>query len=178
MSELKYQSDEAYKRLVGLVMSFEGGYVWDKDDTGGATNHGISYNNNVAEVAKFGIHKPADMVKLTKDQAKEIYYDKYWLSVDCDKVAARSLRLAFIHFDTSVNNGVGIAARFLKKLSKPPEAFEGAGKNRELFSTLFLEYLAQRADYYTYCKTWPMHGKGWIRQRIAALIQTALKLEN
>lgn len=171
-----YDSDEAYKQLVHLVLKVEGGYVNDPKDKGGPTNWGIAWNKNTALLKELGFVNPTDIKNLTREQALQIYYKKYWLMCGADRLAQKSLRLAYIHFDTCVNSGPGTAAKLYFRLSKSPAGFEGGGKNLLLWRDLFLEYVGLRADFFTHCETWPEHGRGWIRQRIAALIVMAMEL--
>lgn len=78
------------------------GYVNDALDAGGETKFGVAKNAN-----------PSVNIKaLTWDQAKEIYFKKYWLEGNCDKL---SDRLAILHFDGCVNHGPKKAKIFLQR---------------------------------------------------------------
>jgi lysozyme family protein len=77
------------------------GYVNDPDDAGGETKFGVAKNAN-----------PTLNIKtLTWAQAKDVYYQKYWLLGQCDKLPPR---VAILHFDGCVNHGVGRANKFLQ----------------------------------------------------------------
>lgn len=78
------------------------GYVNDPDDAGGETKFGVAKNGN----------PDLDITNLTWDQAKEVYFKRYWLTGSCDKLPAR---IAVLHFDGCVNHGVGRANKFLQK---------------------------------------------------------------
>ncbi len=83
-----------------LLMQFEGGYSFDKDDPGGETNFGISKR----------AYPKLDIKNMTEDQAKEIYEKDYWNTLSCNDLSSP---LDTIAFDTSVNCGVSVAKKFL-----------------------------------------------------------------
>jgi lysozyme family protein len=78
------------------------GYTNDPKDKGGETKFGIAKVPNPT----------VDVTNLTWEQAKEIYYKSYWLAGHCDGMPGR---VAALHFDGCINNGVGRAAKFLQK---------------------------------------------------------------
>jgi lysozyme family protein len=77
------------------------GYVNDPSDTGGETKFGIAQNAN----------PDICVATLTLEQAQNVYFIRYWLAAKCDKIASP---LSLLHFDTSVNMGVGGAAKLLQ----------------------------------------------------------------
>lgn len=78
------------------------GYVNDPADRGGETKFGVAQAAN-----------PEVNVKtLTWEQAKAVYYKKYWLAGQCDKLPPR---IAVLHFDGCVNHGVKKANMFLQR---------------------------------------------------------------
>lgn len=78
------------------------GYVNDPLDSGGETKYGIAKNSNLA----------IDIKHLNWESAKAIYYNNYWTSGKCDQMIGR---VAVLHFDGCVNNGIGNASKFLQK---------------------------------------------------------------
>ena len=78
------------------------GYVNDPDDMGGETKFGVAKNAN----------PDLNIRNLTWEQAKAVYYLRYWLAGKCDKMPGR---VAVLHFDICTNNGVGKAAIFLQR---------------------------------------------------------------
>lgn len=62
----------------------EGGYTNDPADSGGATNLGITIKDYRMYINPNGT--PADVKKLTVEQAKRIYKTKYWDALGCDKL--------------------------------------------------------------------------------------------
>ncbi len=101
MSEVKPPLDS--------LISVEGGYTNDPKDSGGETIWGVT----VAVARKFGY--VGDMKDMTKDQAKAIYLEMYWVQPSFDKVADVSPAVALELFDTGVNMGTGTAAKFLQR---------------------------------------------------------------
>lgn len=170
-----YTKDETFLRLMDFVLDSEGGYVNDPHDAGGPTKYGIAWNYNADYLRKnFGLTQHT-MRSLTPEQAKAVYYDRYWLPSGGPGIS--DLDLAYIHFDAAVNCGVGQAKLFLKRLSQNPKYFDGSGgKNRTLFMSLFLEYTAQRLRFYTKAKKRDRYLAGWIN-RMSDIINNSLDLD-
>lgn len=169
-----FEADPIYCELVHLVINIEGKYVNDPDDPGGPTKFGIAWNFNRAALAKIGIATVEQLKEMTTDQAKQIYYDKYFRACGANLIPDK--RLAYIHFDAAVNCGVGTAAKFMFRLSKNPKDFEGGGKNGELWFRLILEYVQQREWYYTHCKNNDKYIDGWIN-RLSRIIGDLLAMK-
>ena len=166
---LKHLADKRFCAVIPLVLNSEGGYVNDPHDPGGPTKYGIAWNFNNDILLSIGV---SDVKDLTLDQAREIYYLKYWLPSHANEV--KDTRLAYIHFDAVVNCGVGKGSEFLRKLTRSPKFFEGDGKNEGLFLRLFLEYVAHRILYYTSLTKQTRYLPGWMN-RIAHVILNALR---
>lgn len=79
----------------------EGHDTDDPNDPGGLTRYGIAQTR----------HPEVDVRSLTLARAKEIYRADYWDPIRGDQLPAR---LAFVVFDSAVNQGVGRAAGFLQ----------------------------------------------------------------
>jgi lysozyme family protein len=80
---------------------FACGYNNIEHDKGGETKFGISKNSN-----------PQINIKtLTLEEAQNIYYHKYWILANCDKI---DTPLNIIHFDTCVNMGIKSGAKILQ----------------------------------------------------------------
>jgi len=105
------------------VMQSEGGYVWDKDDTGGETNLGVTIG---AWGAYLGREiKPGEMKALTRSDVKPFYKKMYW-----DKVRGDDLPqgVDYAVFDFAVNAGPGRAAKFLQQsVGATPDGAIGPG---------------------------------------------------
>lgn len=93
--------------LLGLIDTHEHrvavGYTHDPADAGGETKFGISKSGN----------PHVDVTALTWEQAKENYFHGYWTAGGCELLSAR---VAILHFDGCVNNGIGRAGKFLQEV--------------------------------------------------------------
>lgn len=78
------------------------GYVNHPADPGGETKFGVAKNANPS----------IDIKKMTLQEAKVVYFKKYWLAAKCDRLQTP---LAEVHFDAAVNHGVGRAAKLLQE---------------------------------------------------------------
>jgi len=137
----------------------EGGYVNDPHDPGGET--------------KFGISKRAyphlNIATLTKAQAKQLYYQDYWLKAECPALPAR---LAIVTFDTAVSQGVGRAKRLLQRAARvrvdgkigpiTHAAIKAAAED-----TLLLDLLSHRLRSYATTRNARRYMRGWSRRVLA-----------
>jgi lysozyme family protein len=78
------------------------GYTNDPRDPGGETKFGVAKKS----------HAQLNIAGLTWVDAKDIYYNEYWVGASCDKMPGR---VAVLHFDGAVNNGVSTAGKFLQR---------------------------------------------------------------
>ena len=88
--------------IIDIVIKHEGGYVNDPKDLGGETKYGITkrFYHNV------------DIKNLTVEEAKQIYYDDYWVK---NKVPQMPDNLKHIYFDMCINQGKGTAVKVLQR---------------------------------------------------------------
>ena len=96
--------------LIKPLLKREGGYVSHPNDKGGATNFGITqkvFSDWLASNAQ----QYRSVKSLTEDEAIKIYFDLYWTNAKCDLLPSS---VVDIHFDASVNHGVGRAAKLLQ----------------------------------------------------------------
>ena len=92
MEDNRRDFDRAFDFTVGV----EGGYGNDPDDPGGETNWGISKR----------AHPNVDIKNLTKEEAKEIYWEEYWKLAGCSNL---EWPINMLLFDNAVNAGVSAA---------------------------------------------------------------------
>lgn len=116
-----------FKIALEFVLKWEGGYVNNSNDLGGATNKGITqytYDNwkkNRNEQTK-------NVRYITDKEVEEIYYKNYWLNTDCPQM---SPKFAVLAFDTAINMGQARVKQFLKVAQwKYPEKFIEARKQK------------------------------------------------
>lgn len=126
-----------FNEAIEKVLIHEGGYVNDPTDAGGETRYGISKR----------AYPDLDIKNLTKEQAKKIYEQDYWLKSYADKLPSD---VRYIHFDTSINMGLSRAAKLLQE-SIGGIAVDGKIGNQTLSSatkTNVYKYAIYRLAYY------------------------------
>lgn len=101
---------ELFKKALSFVLKWEGGYVNNPYDKGGATNKGITQGTYNGWLTSRGLQRK-DVKFISQSEVEEIYYNNYWLKAGCQKM---SKIFAVISFDTAVNMGVGRVQEFLK----------------------------------------------------------------
>lgn len=101
-----------YDFCIKEVLKSEGGYTNDPDDSGGATNFGITIADYRKYINKNGT--ATDVKNMTVDQAKTIYKQRYWNAVDGDNLPSG---VDYTVFDYGVNSGVSRANRIYKQFS-------------------------------------------------------------
>lgn len=99
-----------FEKALKFVLKWEGGYVNNPNDKGGATNKGITQStyNAWLQSKKQNLK---DVRHITDEEVRQIYYNNYWLKAGCDKM---SEKFAILAFDTAVNMGVSRVQEFLK----------------------------------------------------------------
>jgi len=124
-----------FDKAIKFVLKWEGGYHHDKNDPGGETNFGISKRS----------YPELDISKLTLKQAKEIYYQNYWLKCGCDKLP---YPFNIVIFDTAVNMGRRRAMKFL-------DAYND-----------WRDYLLKRLYTYSKFKQAKLYFRGWANRTL------------
>ena len=113
-------SDELFKKALNFVLKWEGGYVNNPNDKGGATNKGITQSTYNSWLISKELQRK-DVKFISQKEVEDIYYKNYWLKAGCQKM---SKIFAVLAFDTAVNMGVGRVQEFLKAAQwKDPEKF-------------------------------------------------------
>ena len=135
---------DLFKKGLGFVLKWEGGYVDNPYDKGGATNNGITqytYNN----WRKSQGLEQKSVIDIKMSEVEEIYYKNYWLQAGCQHM---SPKFAILAFDTAVNMGLARVNQFLKAAQwKYPEKFIAARKAK-------YEEFAQYGNQKIFLKGW------------------------
>jgi lysozyme family protein len=92
-----------FLKAFDYVMCHEGGYVNDPQDAGGETKYGISKRS----------YPDLDIKKLTRDQAKKIYFCDFWMKAKCEQIDDENLAMKF--FDLCVNMGIPQAVKLIQR---------------------------------------------------------------
>lgn len=95
-------SSKAFEYAFAHTLGFEGGYVFDPLDAGGETKYGISKRQYPDE----------DIKNLTKERAKEIYWNDYWKKLQLERLNSVALQMEM--FDNAVNIGPQTSVKFLQ----------------------------------------------------------------
>ena len=105
----------SFNEFLPILLRFEGGFVDDPDDPGGATNKGITLQTfRTCANSLLGIEPTLESLRnLTDAQAGTIYQALYWNKVHGDEIALQEL--ANIVCDFFVNAG-GSAAKLLQTI--------------------------------------------------------------
>lgn len=105
--KLNIDSNNFMKALT-FTLKWEGGLNDIKGDRGGITNWGLS---DAADGSIDGMYYGKPIKDLTKEDAINAYWNRYWKASGCDK---KALPEAIALFDASVNCGVKRGIRFAK----------------------------------------------------------------
>ncbi|WP_299378478.1 glycosyl hydrolase 108 family protein [uncultured Kiloniella sp.] len=120
-------SERVYNQAISIVLAHEGGFVYDRDDPGGATNYGISLRwlrqvgdlnfdgFKDGDINRDGVVDERDIREMSVDDAKVFYRQLWW-----DKYAFDDLPPlpAIKVFDLAVNMGPRPAFRILQRAAR------------------------------------------------------------
>ena len=98
-----------FEKALEFLFPSEGGYGNDKDDKGGPTNMGVTQYTYNYYRRKHNL-QPKDVKNITRDEAKKLYYEEYWMTSGADKVT--DPRMGILLFDTAVLHGPQKAKEF------------------------------------------------------------------
>jgi lysozyme family protein len=117
----------SFASALPVILKFEGGYVNDPADHGGATSHGVTqatYDRWLALQVPPEVARP--VAGITMDEIESVYRRLYWDAVQGDAIALDSAKLAICVFDSAVQHGVGVASRLLQRtVSATPDGIIG-----------------------------------------------------
>lgn len=123
-------ADERFEYCFKIILEHEGGLSTDKRDPGGTTKWGISlrYLKMIGlDLNDDGVVDEKDIFVLDKENAKQIYYENWWLNYQYSRF--KHIEVAAKVFDLAVNMG-GYAAHKLcqiaiNRLRDKPIAVDG-----------------------------------------------------
>lgn len=115
-----------------------------------------------------------DIANITLEQAKEIYFNDWWLKLKMD---CWPNVMKYQLFDAAFNHGTGRANQFLQFAARvKDDGVIGPKTITAVNSTepndLVLRFLAKRLRYFTEVKTWAEFSKGW-SLRVAQCLEYA-----
>jgi lysozyme family protein len=158
------QFDTAFERS----LNSEGVFQDDHEDRGNWTSGKIGVGE--LKGTKFGIsamtYPHLDIKNLTAEQAKEIYYEDWWLKFGMEQFHPA---MQYQMFDAAINHGMYNATRIVQRAVKEksdgiigPRTL-GSVRNTDL-NDLLMQFLAERLIFMTDSRTWGRYGRGWARR--------------
>jgi len=99
-----------FLEFIPFIFKWEGGYDNDPDDPGGETHYGIDQRS----------HPDVDIKHLTQEEARQIYWEDYWVNDRCE---SHPFPLGEVFFNACVNCGAGRARKILANGNPSASAF-------------------------------------------------------
>jgi len=164
-----------FDAVLAVTLKFEGGYVDNKFDPGGATNMGITLKT-LEQHRRRPVSK-AEVMALSRAEAAEIYAKTYWHVIGGDDLPP-GVDMAL--FDYAVNSGTSRAIRALQSaLGIAPDGALGpttlAAVKTKPVESLIRKLCAARQGFLQHLTTFRVFGRGW-SARIAAVETAALHM--
>ena len=154
---------DKFRTAMKFVLIWEGGFVNNPADPGGATNKGITQNVYTAYRRRKKMNAQS-VASMTDAEMLEIYRVQYWDAAGCEKMM---LPTSTVAMDIAVNMGVGRIKEFLADVRLHMDA-DPTNDATEV-ATRLLEL--RTAFYYAIVKRRPASGvflRGWLN-RVRAL---------
>jgi hypothetical protein len=146
--------ESIYRQAMQFMLQWEGGYVNHPNDKGGATNKGVTQGTYNAYRRDKGLGYKS-VRRITNNEVKDIYRNRYWLPSKANIIAECSADLAITHFDWAVNAGVSRAITTLQEcVNTTPDGVWGANTQSAWLSSepsnVIQCYLERREQLYRY----------------------------
>lgn len=111
------EASPRYTRAFEIVVTHEGGFVWNPRDPGGATKLGISLRYARTKGLRFDLDGDGDVDvddirRVDADTAHRAFWEDFWSPCKCDELPPE---LALLVFDAAVNSGPGQAVEWLQR---------------------------------------------------------------
>lgn len=178
---------ESYLVAFDRVIGSEGGFTDDPNDRGNWTSGVIGQGE--LRGTKFGIsamsYPNLDIKNLTPDDAREIYYNDFWLKNNIDRLPEV---LSYPVFDSAVNagrNGTKLLQKALNEFGAGLST-DGIIGNSTLNSIedlssdqviqLLMIFYSLKIRYYTSLDSFSRYGKGWVNRVAENLKSSAIDL--
>ena len=104
------------EQLVPHIVKWEGGFVNDPDDLGGATNIGVTLTTYKLYCRRKGYPVPTveRLKNLTKEQFADILKSMYWDACKADEIVSQSVANAIV--DWAWNSGTSTAVKEIQRV--------------------------------------------------------------
>jgi lysozyme family protein len=147
---------DKFSRALGFTLSWEGGYVNNPLDPGGATNMGITQGvyNDFLQSKGF---KPKNVKLISAVEVHEIYKKRYWDQAGCENMMQPT---STVVFDIAVNMGLGRVKAFLDDVrlhmdgDPTNDATEVARRLLELRIAFYFAIVKQKPKQKEFLKGW------------------------
>lgn len=158
----------SFDQALAFTLPSEGGYVNDPNDSGGATNRGIT--QHTFDAYRDSLKQPRQGVKLITDaEVARIYHEMYWTPAHCEQMPDA---LGVCVFDTAVNCGVNSAIKMLQRavgveddgVYGPHTAEEVSHEGNELVIPFLDERRARYRQIVTAKPSQEVFLKGWLNR--------------
>lgn len=160
-------------KLVPHILKFEGGFVNDPDDLGGATNKGVTFKTYKLYRKRKGLPIPSigDLKRLSIDEFTDILKTMYWDACRADSIQSQSVANAIV--DWAWHSGTTTAAKEIQRvLGVKADGIIGnttlSAINSQSPLPLFGKIKAARVKYIErICKSRPVNQKyyrGWMNR--------------
>jgi lysozyme family protein len=151
-----------FNACLQLTLSFEGGFVDNKFDAGGATNKGIT-RKTLSAYRQRPVSR-AELLSLSADEIKAIYHLLFWQPIRGDDLP---LGVDAAVFDYAVNSGPRAAIKSLQRaLTLSPTGLCDDALLRAACAvhsqTLIADLCAQRRSFMERIKHFSVFKKGWL----------------
>lgn len=154
-----------YNACIDKVLSYEGGFQDDPNDSGNWTgcSPGSGENRGTNRGISSCTYPAEDIAGMTEERAKEIYRTDYWRPILGDDLPAG---VDLCTFDGSVNSGRHRGVQWLQRaLGVEDDGIVGpitieaawAAEDHETINRMCDERMTFLRD----LETWPLYGEGW-----------------
>lgn len=125
------------KSSIDYVLQNEGGFTDDENDSGGATNWGITHD----DLSRFRSHSVStlDVKNMTKDEACQIYEKFYWNPMELNNISDQGIATCI--FDIGVNRGISRGVKYAQEVVQTVQDGKMGPK------TIVATNLIQRSDF-------------------------------
>jgi len=181
----RFPNGFGFTRSLNVVMQMEGG--WSNHPNDPATMYGITAGTYRRAVRDGVIEAaPGGVKDITKDQARDIYYEYYWIENNLETLdPPLPVGVDLLLFDASVNQGPRRAVKFLQRAVRDSDggkiAVDGvmgprtANAVRSLYQggarvTLLKHMTVRRMLHWSSLSKMATFGLGWFRRGIDVLV--------
>lgn len=169
--------DSMFDVVFDRVFGHEGGYSDNPADPGNWTGGKVGKGELLG--TKYGIaantYPGINIKELTENQAKAIYYEDWWVTLDMQRFCKA---MQFQMFDAAFNHGMRNASKMLQRAVKVkddgiigPRTMKAAKAMDE--NDKLLRFLSYRLRFFTDLGTFDTFGKGWSRRIADNLLYAA-----